>query len=562
MMKCALLFNVFLWFSPGSLLAQGFEDLNNQAYQEMKDKNYNKAIELSTQSISKKTNARAYIIRGNCWYYLNDYETAIDDYTSGLIHYSEYYTSDKDKSTIYYFRGICRQNLGRYKESIDDFNSSLAYNYDNPGYVYWNRAYASYKLGKYQESDDDYAKAIDRVYDTKERSKLYKGRGDCHAKLGNYENGYTYYARAISYDADNYDAYWQRGYYEYITGKRDEALADYITAGNIIVALNSAALNSDLVALYRNQALIYTTLAKYDDALLTINKALQIDPNYSQAYHTRADIYDSLKKYEKAKSDYSNAISLQNDNKLKADLYLQRSKMEMKILEYKNALDDLNKATELNPADGENYWNRAIVYGYKKNYMAAISECNNAMNQYKNDSLSTASLIFLRASYKENTGNYQGAAQDYQEYLKYYPNSYGVYYNLGRLYKTKVKNNDLADANLSKAAKLAQKNYDTSEYCYIKVIMGDKEEAVQKMLECLVLNKDNHYRYQWNLHNMTCMYALSGNAIMAFEYLDKSLAAGFDDYSHLLTDRDLESIMSLPQWGKILAKYKVPPPKW
>lgn len=561
-MKYFLLFAVFLWFSPVSIQAQNVEDLNNQAYQEMKDKNYNKAIELCTQSISKKTNARGYIIRGNCWYYLNDYETAIDDYTSALLYYSEYYTNDKEKSGIYYFRGICRQKLSRYKESIDDFNSSLAYNYDAPGYVYWNRAYSYYKLGKYQESDDDYAKAIDRVSDTKERSKLYKGRGDCQAKLGNLNDAYTYYARAISYDADNYDAYWERGYYEDINWKRDEALADYIKAANIIIASNNPASNGDLAILYRNQALIYTTLAKYDDALLTVNKALQIDPNYIQAYQTRADIYISLKNYEKAKADYSNAINLQSDNKLKAGIYQERAKMEMRILEYRYALDDLNKAIELNAANGMNYWNRALVYGYKKNYLAAISECNNAMNQYKTDSLSTASLIFLRASYKENNNDYQGAAQDYQEYLKYYPNSSGGYYNLGRLYKTKVKNNDLANANLSKAAELAQKDHDTSEYCYIKVIMGDKEEAVQKMLEYLVLNKNNQYRYQWNLHNMTCMYALSGNATMALEYLDKSLAAGFDAYSHLLTDRDLESIMSLPQWVEILTKYKVPAPKW
>ena len=60
---------------------------------------------------------------------------------------------------------------------------------------------------------------------------------------------------------------------------------------------------------------------------------------------------------------------------------------------------------------------------------------------------------------------------------------------------------------------------------------------------------------------MTCIYALAGNAQKAFEYLDRSLKAGFDDYLHLVNDRDLLSLMKLPQWKTILAKYKVPAPK-
>ena len=60
---------------------------------------------------------------------------------------------------------------------------------------------------------------------------------------------------------------------------------------------------------------------------------------------------------------------------------------------------------------------------------------------------------------------------------------------------------------------------------------------------------------------MTCIYALADNTTKALEYLDKSLAAGYNSYNHLLNDRDLESIMKLPQWKGILTKYKVPFPK-
>ena len=61
---------------------------------------------------------------------------------------------------------------------------------------------------------------------------------------------------------------------------------------------------------------------------------------------------------------------------------------------------------------------------------------------------------------------------------------------------------------------------------------------------------------------MACIYNLAGNKVKAFEYLDKSLAAGYDDYRHLINDRDLLTLMKESQWKIILAKYRVPQVKW
>lgn len=42
----------------------------------------------------------------------------------------------------------------------------------------------------------------------------------------------------------------------------------------------------------------------------------------------------------------------------------------------KSCMVDLNKAIELDPTDGENYWYRSNLNGYKKDYPAAIKDCN------------------------------------------------------------------------------------------------------------------------------------------------------------------------------------------
>src|SRR5258705_3617150 len=352
---------------PLLLPAQDYEDLNNQAFREKENKNYSKAFDLSTESINKKQNARAYIIRAVSRYYLKDYEAAIDDCTSSLTYYSEYYTEDKERSNIYFWRGLTYQVLERYDKAITDFSSAIYYNYAELKYAYWNSGLCYYSLMKYKESDDNYARAIDRASDSKDLSTLYKYRGDCNSMLGDYDNADKFYTRAISYDADYYNAYWSRGYYRNLNHKSNDAIADYIKASSIIEASGTNAHNDDLASIYRNMALVYNDLAKYDEALQTINKSMLADPNFVKAFETRAAIYQQLKNYDKSKKDYTNAISLVNDDQTISDLYFSRSyKLDWITLDYKTALDDLNKSIALDSKSRMQFWHRAITYDYKK----------------------------------------------------------------------------------------------------------------------------------------------------------------------------------------------------
>jgi tetratricopeptide (TPR) repeat protein len=308
-------------------------------------------------------------------------------------------------------------------------------------------------------------------------------------------------------------------------------------------------------------ALLHYDLARYDEALVAINKSLLADPNLVSAFETRADIYQQMKNYDKAKADYTNAITLVSDDKSISDLYFDRSyKLEWKTLDYKSALDDLNKSIALDAKDGMKFWHRAITYDYKKDYPKAIADCGKAIQLYGDKAAS--GLYTLRASLKEKTGDIKGAVSDYQAALKLDNSSASIYYNLGRLFKTKLKNDDLAQINLAKAMEMSKEDGTSSTYAYAKVVNGETQEAVSFVLEKVEKYKDDNYQYKWQLHNAACIYALSGNKVKALEYLDKSLAAGYDDYSHLVNDRDLISLTVLPQYKTILAKYKVPQPKW
>ncbi|HUS02749.1 MAG TPA: DUF2268 domain-containing putative Zn-dependent protease [Chitinophagaceae bacterium] len=57
-------------------------------------------------------------------------------------------------------------------------------------------------------------------------------------------------------------------------------------------------------------------------------------------------------------------------------------------------------------------------------------------------------------------------------------------------------------------------------------------------------------------YNMACNYALSGDKENAWNYLNKSLDAGYNNYPHILKDTDLDTLHSDKQWKKFTALNK------
>lgn len=54
------------------------------------------------------------------------------------------------------------------------------------------------------------------------------------------------------------------------------------------------------------------------------------------------------------------------------------------------------------------------------------------------------------------------------------------------------------------------------------------------------------------LYNLACAYALRGEKETALDYLEKSVAAGFEDVDHIEKDKDLESLRAEPRYRKIV----------
>jgi tetratricopeptide (TPR) repeat protein len=103
---------------------------------------------------------------------------------------------------------------------------------------------------------------------------------------------------------------------------------------------------------YLDRGFIYSQKGQYDKAISDYNKALEINPNYVEAYNNRANIYYKQGQYDKAISDYNKAIEI---NTSFSYAYNNRGNVYSMIGQYDKACPDYKQACELGDCSGYNW---------------------------------------------------------------------------------------------------------------------------------------------------------------------------------------------------------------
>jgi tetratricopeptide (TPR) repeat protein len=112
---------------------------------------------------------------------------------------------------------------------------------------------------------------------------------------------------------------------------------------------------------------------EFMEALLNLNKAIEIDPNYSNAYYLRANIKDTFDDRHGAMKDYNTAIE---KNPKFADAFFARGNVKMKLQDYYGAISDYSAAIGQNENYIEAYFNRGKAKQMLQAYEDAINDCS------------------------------------------------------------------------------------------------------------------------------------------------------------------------------------------
>ncbi len=163
-------------------------------------------------------------------------------------------------------------------------------------------------------------------------------------------------------------------------------------------------------------------LGDYTGAIQDYNKAIELDPDFVDAYINRGIDKHSLGDNIGAIQDFNKAIELDPDY---ARAYYDRGYAKFELGEYRGAIQDFNKAIELDPDFVDAYNNRGCAKDDLGDYTGAIQDYNKAIeldpdfvDAYNN-----------RGIDKHSLGDYTGAIQDYNKAIELDPYKADVYYN-------------------------------------------------------------------------------------------------------------------------------------
>jgi len=128
----------------------------------------------------------------------------------------------------------------------------------------------------------------------------------------------------------------------------------------------------------------------------------------------------------------------------------------------KRAIQDLNKAIEIDPNSNETYFDRGFAKGKLGDYKGAIQDFSKAIEIDPN----YVSVYFNRGFAKGELGDYRGAIQDYSKAIELDPNYAIAYHNRG-FAKIKLGQKDSGCQDLSKAGEMGDMDaYDLiKEHC-------------------------------------------------------------------------------------------------
>ena len=195
----------------------------------------------------------------------------------------------------------------------------------------------------------------------------------------------------------------------------DEAIEDYTRAIN---------LDPNYVEAYKNRGMAYRNKGDYDLAIEDFGKAIQLNPNFAEAYFSRGSIYVKKGDIDHAMEDFSTAIELKPDY---AEAYCNRGNAYHRNCEIDCAVANYDKAIELEPDYINAYYNRGTAYVNKADFDLAILDYNRVIG-LKPDS---ADAHFGRGVAYFEKGNYSQAIEDFNKVIELKPDSTDIFSNRG-----------------------------------------------------------------------------------------------------------------------------------
>ena len=437
-----------------------------------------------------------YYYRADSYFYLGEYQKALDDYDKSICTSS--YDYEHYKNTIYN-RAVCKQKLYMYEEAINDFNVFIS-SYPNSSFAYYDRAFCNLGLNNYDKAIDDISILTKK---SAENELIFNDLNLCEKWINDIN-------KIIEEEKDLIKKsvlYYFKGILNSILKNYDEAVKNY----------TNALLNEYDLHIYYYRALSYFKLNLYQNAIDDYTKIIELDNDYREVYYYRAANYFYLGEYQKALDDYENALMTFSESYSHYEkIIYYRAVCKQRLSLYNEAIDDFNYFISL---DNNNntfvYFDIALCYLELENYEEAVnsiklfekniiglekhkfqlSYIDYIDKQLLEENLSEKKkciLYYFNGILNYISENFEEAIKNFESSIEINDKYFLSFYNIGICYM-RLKNYDKALEYFNKSYQTALKNND--EYKINLIIDNIKKLALENIEPATEFLKNNNIYY-------------------------------------------------------------------
>ena len=275
-----------------------------------------------------------------------------------------------------------------------------------------NRANTYLSLFEYELALNDYKRA---VYLDPNNAMIHFNLGTLYASLTDYDKGIIEFNKTIELNPSLSIAYYNRGVLFTWTGKLKQAAIDFEVIldlpGNTDAELVNKA-KSNLIQIYYQIGSLEIADQHYDQAIIYLNRSIEIDPSMKQAYAQRGIAYGMLNFNEEALNDVQKFLELSGNTELKTQedikLWLSSTYYNMGYSyfsqnNYERSIVFFNHALDYGPLSAKTYTARGTAYSKLGKYMKAISDFSKAISvdPYYADAYLSRGIIYAILGYPE-----------------------------------------------------------------------------------------------------------------------------------------------------------------
>jgi tetratricopeptide (TPR) repeat protein len=215
----------------------------------------------------------------------------------------------------------------------------------------------------------------------------------------------------------------------------------------------------------------YALRGEFEKAIQYLNKAIELKPDYLDAYFLRGNAYSDSGQPELAVKDFNYVIQQKPEQPV---TYYNRSLAYLDLKQFDQAIADLGKVIQLSPDDPAGYNLRSVIYSLKEKYGLAIKDATKVIELgEKIQGLTNRSMAY------ESKDENQLALADLNELLKISPKNSKGLCRRGLLLK-EIGENDQALRDLKAALKdkksLSENLYEKAEKA-MKILIATQKKS-------------------------------------------------------------------------------------